>query len=51
MTTSYPNPTNGIATIALSSRILVQGSFVRKLDESRIIVRVGAKDYSGHQIS
>lgn len=42
---------SGIATIALSSKILVQGTFVRKLDTGRITVRVGAKDFTGHQIS
>ncbi len=50
MTTTHTTDPKGIATIALSSQIFVQGVFVRWLDEGRIVVRVGDQDFAGHPI-
>ena len=51
MTTTTTSDPAGLATIALGSRVFVQGVFVRKLDDQRIVVRVGGTDYAGPPIS
>lgn len=47
MHTSQTHDLKGIATIAISARIFVQGVFVRRLDEGRVVVRVDNEDFAG----
>lgn len=46
-----PADAKGIATVALSRTIFVQGLFVRAEESGRVIVRVGDRDYEGNLIS
>ena len=36
-----------LRTIAIGATILVQGLFIRELDDGKIQIRVGSKTYSG----
>ncbi len=38
-------------TIALGSCVQVQGTFVRELDDGRVAVKVGDREFRGHPIA
>lgn len=40
-----------LRTILLGSRVLVQGMFVRKLADGRIVVQVGDQTYQGMPVA
>ncbi len=39
-----------LRTIVLGSCVSVQGTFVRKLANGKIVVRVGGRDYAGYPV-
>ena len=38
-------------TITMGSYVSVQGTFVRALQNGKIVVRVGSRDYEGYPVS
>ena len=51
MTTTHPSEPMKFATIALSFEVLVQGIFVKELEEGRILVRVGEQDFAAQSMT